>query len=506
MSDISGLECREAGPLKVLSSSLQWSTVRVTGLYALTATAGTGPAPVPDPCPDDNGFYINGSSLCGRNPPPPQPVVLPDDLVTYANEGMGWFFTTKDGIIVTAASNVLIDPRLLANNNRYPFVTPDQPLPTGFIPEVPTQVSRIIVSYLYKKKNCNEAFVRNCDAKLLYVDPAGNIAYLKLCTKKGVRCNPPLELSTTCATPKGSSAYTVMGAQDFYTGTVVNQYYSSPEFQAEHLKTDFNYDVLYPGAPIVNQNCKVIGMLTTDNSGPGADFLDFVLDKMSNLYNLTIDGTCGKKGRKLKRRFTPIEDSIGCYLVFRKVYFGVLWDNVSALTYTTSYDITNGEENMIFNSRGEFDELTACARNRGIILTNYAGNVTPSVNTLPGATDTPVAPIPSLLNKALNVVIPGSTILLGVDNANKGPFFGDSPSMCRAPGLFTWKIDPCKKNDVYFVNTPIPNNATASKQSLDDLLEYIPLAIDFPFFQVEVPTFPVPPGPAVVLPFTSSPL
>lgn len=503
-TESSSERCRDPGPLKVLSASLQWSTVRVRGIYGLTAEAGPGPVPEPEPpCPSDN-FYVDGRPLCGRDSLSEEEVPPPDDLVTYSKSGNGWFFSTKSGIIVTAASNVLIDPRELANNNRWPFVRPDQPAPNGTIPTSLTKVSRIVVSFLKRSKCGTRVSVNNCDANLFAVDGTGNIALLKLCSD--TVCNDPLELGEGCTTPKGSLAYTVMGAQDFFTGTVVNQYYTAPngEFQAEHIKTDFSYDVIYPGAPVVNENNKVIGMLTSDNSGPSADFLAYVLGKMSKLYNIIIDN-CKNKGKSTQQRFTPIHDSLGTFYAFRKVYLGVLWDNVNALSFTTNYDLTTGDYNMITNNKGKFDDLKGCDINRGIVVTNYAGNTQPAENRLPGATDTPVAPMPSLVNTPLSIVLPGKTVLFNFSGLNKAPFFGDSPSNCRAPGLFTWKLDPCKNTTIYF-NT-IPFGETASKTDLSDKLVYMPLAIDYPFFEEEyVPLSPTPPGPVVTLPFSTSAL
>lgn len=497
--------CREPGPLKVLSASLQWSTVIVTGIYGLTVEAGPGPEPLPEPvCPPD-GFYVDGEPLCGRDIIPDAAVEPPADLVTYTKVGSGWFFSTKDGIIVTAAKNVLIDPRELANNNRWPFVRSDQPAPTGTIPTLPTKVSRIIISFLKKSKCGTKVSVRNCDAELFSVDGTGNIAYLKMCSK--TKCNEGLELAEICTTPKGSLAYTCMGPQDFFTGTVVNQYYTAPngEFQAEHIRTDFTYDVLFPGAPIVNENNKIIGMLTSDNSGPSVDFLQYVLEMMSKLYNILIDGKCDKKGRKIRQRFTPIQDNLGVYYAFRKIYLGVLWDNVDALSFTNNYDLLTGDSSMIVNSRGGFDSLNECCINRGIRVINYAGNVAAAENFLPGATDTPVAPMPSLVNTPLSIVFAGKTVLFNFDGLNCAPYFGNSPTDCRAPGLFTWKINPCKNAKIYFSN--IPFGDTASKANLDDKLVYMPLAIDYPFFENEYePLVPAPPGVVVTLPFSSSAL
>src|SRR5690606_32494184 len=102
-----------------------------------------------------------------------------------------------------------------------------------------------------------------------------------------------------------------------------------------------------------------------------------------------------------------------------------------------------------------------------IQIVTLAGNQNVTFEVLPGD---PAAPrFPVLPNSVL--ALSPNDIILGFEGRNK-KLIGYTGN-CRAPGLYTWRIDVCKKTNIYYVSLANTCNAVKSE---NNQLFYIPLA------------------------------
>lgn len=450
-------------------------TVRVEGQFSLTATA-----------------------------PNPQ-VPVPVDLVSYFIRGAGFFYG-NNRYIITAARNVLVPPQLLANNNRFPFVSSTQPLPNGTIPNTVTKVSRVIVS-VNDAIGCNNTV--NYVANVLDVDPAGNIALLEIepkstnCDKKlCVKDDVIVQLACSHECPISSTLYAYSHLTGFLEGDMANNQYASPDglFQAEHILTNFDIPENYSGVPVLNNNGALVGMLTNNNNGPSSDFMDYVIKGF--MYN---SNKCYKKEHKClkndyKGKFTLITDLLGDFYSFRKGYLGVLWDCVDTDTYTTSTSPSTGDKSLIYDAAGSLVAQYSCPKDRGIQVKTLAGNEQVTYTILPGAT--PLAPFPALLDSILTDVNPQDIIQYFSGKkckGNKKVQVGDD-DCCEAPGVVTWRLVEGKLTNLYYRSY---SEQFENLNSMKDLsFPQMPLALDYCWY--DTPTFPVTgPGAAVAVTFSS---
>ena len=457
----------------VLSNKLKRSVVEVTTQYGLTTSAYSANEPA--------------------------------DTQWYYNKGVGFLFGTNKSIVVPS-SLVLISPQLLANNNRFPFVSATQAAPTGTIPDTTTQVSRISVAVLVEK-SCHR--VKNYDCELVSVDPLGETAIIQI---KGNEHKFKEEevlsfVSNNNDAQDEQDIYSYSQETGIIKGILSKKAYCDAQFDAEHILTNLNVPVNYAGLPVVNSNCNLLGIINYVNHGPSSDFFTYSVRAM--LYNSYKDfrhtydckyNDCDNLYKnKIKDRFTAITDVVGSYTVFRKAYLGILWTPVDYNTFTTNTNPATGAKTPIVSG----NVLTSVndTQSIGIQVSTLAGNTTVTYETLPGATA--VAPFPALVNSQLLASLSPEDIIVRFGNKHGAGIPGAYiPGI--APGRFTWVINPNRKTDIIYRSKSTNFSESVTIRDVKLASVFIPLALEYLTYMYSLPSSA--PGAIVNLPYKTAPL
>lgn len=429
----------------------------------------------------------------------------PEETKDYFLSGNGFF--VQQGIIVCPASLVLIPSSYLSDRNRYPYVSNTQPDPTGDVPNVMTQVSRILVTVYGVDSQCDSYAYT---ATLVMVDGASNIAYLKInmasASNKGAvglkKCHPYFNwgFSKNCNQGDrvfsiGSFISNVNGPYDASSKNLITQGVISDNShvdyqgwaQTELMVVDFETYYSKIGSPIINTEGNVVGMITgnvtgfvdpTDlrKTGQGAVF--GVTELAMNYSFLTL---LNIKDSKFAPYFQTIPDNLGTFYRYLKGYLGVAWDLVTAKTMfstvaadgTVSINYTSGAL-----SSGSFNKNIV-----GIRVAALAGSTQTTNPVIPGATTgAPYTPPASSNSPLLNIVNPNDFIThISVGSCNKSYAIGDLYNQI-CPTLITFA--QAAGETVTLTYYTIADNYT-NQNEITATLQPFPLIADYPWYAVD---------------------
>lgn len=461
-----------------------------------------------------------------------EPSTVPVSRVDRFLNGNGFFIIVGGcRYVLCPASLVLIPPTYLQNAQRYPYVT-GFAAPTGFIPNITTRVSRILVD-VFNVNGWGASY--GYEAQLVGVDGAGDIAILRI--DHGTEYNrfnpkikdehPHLKWGSSSKARVGERAYslgdfgTSIGDQRRTTAaSIFTGGYLADNKHGDYLglalqeQVVVNWDVyaFKVGLPILNKKGRVIGMQTQNVIGvlpplvvaPPSDppFIQIINEPIGNglvagpseffmrrVVKALTGGVHGKYGGHL----STVNDSLGNYFLYNKFYAGLAYDIVTGLTYDTVQDygsIVSEPQVRLNETTGAFLNSPVCKELIGIRVLAVAGGLESGRYTVPGA-EFPVTGPPLPNSPFLGSLNPGDIIThIG------GCPLGDLVKQI-VPALRTWTLKPNKKGLVeltirrggqlgnvenYEFTTPLIGTLTS-----------FPGAFDYPWYALSV--FPLTPPP-----------
>jgi hypothetical protein len=433
--------------------------------------------------------------------------VTPADVKWYNKPPAVGFLCRTTKTICVPSSAVQIDNKYLANNNRFPFVSNSVTAPTGVIPDTVTQVSTITVEVLDKCDKNDRQRTRNYTCSLKCIDPSGEVAIIEINDNDfNFKTSDVLEYtSNLCIANPLQDVYSYSKDTGFVKGVLSKNSYTAPnaEFQAEHILTNFQIPDGYSGLPVVTKDRLLVGVINKVNHGPSSDFLIYSLDAMLYATNCEFKREYKRKNKHrcnqykdIKNRITEINDLIGNFKVLRKCYLGLLWKNVDYNTYTTTVDPATGVESVI-TSNGIITSVDK-SYDVGVQIKTLAGNTTITYTVLPGLT--PVVPFPALVNSQFLSILNPEDIIVKFGNKDESGIPGSSVP-CRAPGLYTWVINPNEKVNIRY-RTAASGFKTCTKIPDGKLTDLLPLALDEAWY-LQTQVLASPPGAPVAVTFSS---
>jgi hypothetical protein len=373
-------------------------------------------------------------------------------MKSYFLNGNGFFIT--DHYIVCPAHLVLIPPTVLTVNNRYPFVSVNQPAPNGLAPDTVTSVSRILVDV--QRVNCGKkAFTY--EAQLVGVDGAGNIALLSIDFNRqwNLAC-PPIKKhhpyfcfgKSRCSYP-GTECFTIgdftssldsglAGCNSVVAGVISNNRaldttgYALPEL----VFASFPNHAEKTGAPIINKYGQVIALQTINIvganqtvpsqrrgfgqvSGVSQFFMETVINELRK----------GCHKRKATEHLEIVNDLNGNYLKYLKGYLGIYARPLNGNDFGTTIS-GSGIENIIVSTSGQLGSGPKCKELIGLKVLTEAGNTSVTYVTIPSASNNP----PLVDSPLLNILQPND-IIIELNKCPLGQYKNQIPAT-----LITWNL------------------------------------------------------------------
>jgi len=446
--------------------------------------------------------------------------------------GNGFFI--KDHRIVCPAHLVVIPPTVLASANRYPFVSATPVTPTDVVPNYITKVSKILVDVYDVNNKCKSY---TYEAKLCAVDPAGDIAFLKIkkdcqfnkCNPKIDSCHPYFRWGRSRKAPIGRKIYalgntstswrpdrvlvssnqtdTFISNKPGITGGLLqdNKYIDYGGFaQQELILTDLQIYNNKTGLPIVDGRGLLLGMQTTNEQGTGIkngssnNYVDgFVAGPSENFMRPVLKAFLSSRKSKLHcKHVEKVIDAAGNFCKYKKGYLGVAWDAVTGPVFNTSISTgnTGATGTYVLNL-----EVENCRKLEGVRVITVAGSTEiTSAAYVPGGT--------ALLNVGGYNYPPGGVGHTGATGAYgtlsmlptspllgtvfTGDILTKIGSSCLlgnyndcqiAPSLITWR--KVAGDEVCIEYKKVSNNYTTKESTKVTLLDFPPF-MDYPWYKV----------------------
>ncbi len=448
--------------------------------------------------------------------------ILAGNTLTHTDifvQGNG--FILRGGYIVCPAHLVIIPPSLLANANRFPFVTAGQPTPTGVYPSNITAASRIIVTVNNVNKNgISYAY----EAELRGVDGSGDIAVL--CINKDSpanattpcideKCHPFLCFGKSCKEMCGDAVYGLgnpdgrgrFGPRGIVAGNVINVDYADDIGWAQPQLFVASFPVLWKssGLPILNKHGKVVAMQTLSQIGEwfggtgqtapptynqGDNIVAGVAEHFMKRVVITlIQGNCGKNRDQV---INVPDTGVPPYLSYRKGFLGFAWHVLTGMdlfTHTIQDPTfpTLSQQSMNLNTTGTaFTEGPCLKQPVGVRVDALVGGTSFPYIYLPGGASAgifPTLPVSPLIGTLVQDDI--------ITHLDKQPMGNDgvvstNPCCTGPPASTLWnKVAGCRVNVTY---RKLADNYRQVYTAPFTLVE-TPALYDYPYYKInEVPT------------------
>ena len=450
------------------------------------------------------------------------------DLFTQGN---GFFIRGR--YIVAPAHLVLTPPSLLANANRYPFVSASQPGPSGIYPTQLVAASRILVT-VNNVNGQGRSFVY--EASLVGVDGSGDIAILCInfdsifnscnpCIQK--KCAPYLKFGKSCKQLCGDVVYGLgcptsrgrFGADGVVAGEVISNSYAdcTGRAQAELFVASFPVFSCSSGLPVLDKHGSVVAMQTLAQVGdvtvPSTgltlpvgpySFGDGIVagpseDFMKRVILTLINGNCGKNRDQVQN----VADAglISGYLSYRKGFLGMAWCVLTGMDLTTvtvadGTDPTLAVQQVQFDTNNAFATPPKCKQVVGVRVKALAGGATYTYIDLPGGGNTG-APFPALPASPLVGTFVQDDIITHMDRKP----LGNGNGCCTVPpAKILWKKISGKSVELTYRRLADNYDQTlATSVAVTD----VPAVYDYPWYKIacfpDLTAYP-PPVPTTQLP------
>jgi hypothetical protein len=411
--------------------------------------------------------------------------------------GTGFF--VKGHYIICPASLVLIPSSMLYNGivgyNRFPFVSDDQKTPTSPVNEM-TSVSRITVD-VYNLNGSGHSFTYEAD--LLAVDGIGDIAILKIDNEKKFNngFEHPIKSFHPCfefgnsrgyrtgmkASVIGNSAPNTLksgigGNRLINSGVVTfNRSLDSQGWaQQENISVDVEKSVCAIGSPILDAWGRVIGMVTTNGSGPVSGPSEFFMNKSLECMFAAIK--CPEKETQ-----ELIIDNIGNYHRFLRGYFGVAWNVVTGVDYLTNPSTSGSDYSS--NPTGNSNLIVRLDQNGDLATTpSFKELIGLKVKTVAGSTEvtkyqvvgsTAIGNVPALVDSPLLTVIKPNDIITHIRKCPLGEGFRQIPISLLG--------SVSKPGDEVKIRYHKASDNWESNYEALIVLEEVPKYMDFPWYK-----------------------
>jgi S1-C subfamily serine protease len=341
-------------------------------------------------------------------------------------EGNGFFIDCH--FIVAPAHLVLLPPSITSSANRYPYYRAQPINGQSRIQNEMIRASRILIS-VFNVNGSRHSFVYEAD--LVGVDGAGDIAVLKINSKRQWNLSnpsiesrhPSLSWGSSRGTTVGSPVYLIGDNQGDTNGYVFNAVggitegllssnrhndYSGGAF-AELIRISVPCDPMISGCPILDAQGKVIGMQT----GPQPELIELVEEEPPEedpvvpavpysrrlvprpLLQRTNHGTVfgpsqffmkrvitalirGSSSKYRESHLRVINDPLGCYYRYVKGYLGLAYDVFTGVMYDYTMDYTSGDTQsgiprIRLDGSGNFINQPSCKELIGLRVLGLAG-------------------------------------------------------------------------------------------------------------------------------------
>jgi S1-C subfamily serine protease len=456
------------------------------------------------------------------------PVVPPNlaGVTSYFLHGNG--FIGPGGYIIVPAHLVLIPPTLLLGANRYPYTSPSITAPTGAIPNALTQVSRILVD-VFSGKESKTAY--SYEARLIGVDGAGDIAVLAIDSNSAYNHGNPCLDAECLALKWGDSKQACTGSQVFGIGDIAGNArdiratamfngitegvlvrHRQIDFlgvaQQEFLAVDFQASAISSGIPVLNQHGHVLGMTTwstaevEETCSPTFPVGQGLVAAISQRFLQPVVEALINTDQRHSDHLEVVDDALGPYNVYQKLYLGIAWQAVTGNTYDTAIDFITGDSSIIYDASGDPVVPPGEKKIIGVQVLALAGGNPANYISVPGAV--PIYPFPALPSSPLigasgtSYVNPGDIITRLGEGDLTGPFnIHGHPTSFKwfalgsnhgqvAPAVVTW-FSPVNSTLAIEFRKASELYATAYQTTvLASLLPFYPPALDYPWYAISI--------------------
>lgn len=463
-------------------------------------------------------------------------------LSTYREFGNGFFIGRH--YILVPSSLILVPPTVLANNNRWPFVSSSVVAPgvagVGRVPEEVVQFSRILVTVhnwngqAYPSSSSSNGHSLALQAKVVFVDGAGGYGLLKLdecspwngCIMSSFqkKCHPYLCLTDSRKVKAGEKVYLLGGMAStggagtspptfgISQGVVSNAHAADPtgRFLPEFILTDATAFSPAQGMPLLNRFGKVIGLQVSavpgftqaifggtmpppGQLGVGQGGVAAISEKFMRrglAVAMTIDKCPLSKDEEcLQKHLADVVDLIGGYKKYVKGYAGIAYELVNSLNFQDYLiNVNTGARGALANTLGQLYEGPSDKCVQGVRVVTLSGDASIIYAEVPGTA--PVVPYPAAgtSNSSFTTYILPEDQLVSFKtnyNCNKGSILGEGRYRI-VPAMYTWEKLPGQS---LAVNLRRPNQVAGVAQSdhlnvkecIVGVLQTFPPVMDYPW-------------------------